>query len=283
MLGSQTKTIDVLGNDIATGGGTLTVTHINGQAVVAGDLIRLTSGQTVTLNADGSFEVVGDGTDEDFNFTYTISDGTNEDTGFVLVDAVPCFVAGTHIETKDGPRRVEELQPGDQVMTQDQGLQPLRWIGQRRVLARGAFAPIHIAPGTFGSHRALALSPLHRVLMHGALPELLFGEDEVFVEARHLVDGTHVRAVEGEEVSYVHLLFDRHQIVFAEGLATESFLPGPRLKHSFEAAMVAEIHALLPQFDPSSGAGYGPAARRILKRYEAQLLLQSPSPQARAA
>jgi hypothetical protein len=269
--GTSTKTVDVLANDFSASGGTLTITHVNGQAVTAGDTITLNTGQTVTLNADGTFTVAGDGNDEYFNFTYTISDGVNEDTGFVLVDSIPCFVAGTLIETEDGPRRVETLDPGDQVLTQDHGLQPLRWIGRRRVEAKGDFAPIYIAPGTFGAHGAVAVSPLHRVLLRDSLAELLFGESEVLVAAKDLVNDRSVRPVESGSVEYVHLLFDDHQVVFTEGLATESFLPGPQVKHSFEAEMVKEICALFPQIDPETGYGYGPAARRTLKGYEARL------------
>lgn len=268
---NTTKTIDVLDNDFVAGGGTLTITHVNGQAVTAGSTITLSTGQSVTLNADGSFTVVGDDDDEYFNFTYTISDGTNEDTGFVIVDNIPCFVAGTLIETAEGPRKVETLQPGDQVLTHDHGMQPLRWLGQRRVQAKGDFAPIYIAPGTFGEHGAVAVSPLHRILLRDSLAELLFGESEVLVAAKDLVNDATVRPVEGGCVDYVHLLFDDHQVVFTEGLASESFLPGPQVKNSFEAEMIEEICTLFPEIDPETGVGYGPAARRTLKGFEARL------------
>jgi hypothetical protein len=274
MLGTDTKTVAVLSNDHSASGGTLTVTHINGQAVTVGSTITLATGQTVTLNADGTFTVVGDGNDEYFNFTYTISDGTHSDTGFVLVDSVPCFTAGTMIETEHGPRPVESLRPGDRIRTRDNGLQPLIWTGGRRVPGQDDHAPVHFAPGTLGDHGALALSPLHRVLLSDPLAEMLFGTSEVLVAARDLVDGAGVRVRNGGSVDYFHLLFDSHQIVFAEGLATESFLPGPQLRHSFEAGMVAEIGDLIPGFDPETGAGYGPAARRMLKRFEAALLMR---------
>lgn len=269
--GTSTKSIDVLDNDFAASGGTLTITHINGNAVGVGSTISLATGQTVTLNADGSFTVVGNGNDEYFNFTYTMTDGVNEDTGFVLVDSVPCFVAGTLIETALGPRRVERLEPGDQVLTQDHGMQPLRWLGRRRVEAKGDFAPIYIAPGTFGDHGAVAVSPLHRILLRDSLAELLFGEREVLVAAKDLVNDSSVRPIEGGFVDYVHLLFDDHQVVFTEGLASESFLPGPQVKNSLEAEIIEEICAIFPEIDPETGEGYGPAARRTLKGFEARL------------
>lgn len=268
-----TTTLDVLSNDINnTSGSTLTVTHINGQPVVVGTTVILPTGQAVTLNADGTFNVVGDGDEEDFNFTYTIDNGTETDVGFVNATSVPCFVAGTLIATPDGDRHVEKLKSGDLVMTKDEGAQPLRWIGSRRVAATGDFAPILIRANTLGQHRDLLVSPLHRVLIKDNLAELLFGETEVLVAARDLVNDHSITRREGGEVTYVHLLFDRHQVVFSEGLETESFLPGPQTANSFEADVVDEIYSIFPELDPEMGVGYPIAARRTLKRYEAELL-----------
>ena len=269
-----TKTLDILGNDINSTGGTLEITQINGQDVVAGSVITLGSGQQITLNADGTITLQGDGDIEDFAFTYEVSSTTGgTDVGIVTVSSIPCFVAGTLIRTPEGEVPVESLCPGDMVMTKDEGPQPLRWIGRRRVDAVGDFAPISIAPNTFGVHRELLLSPLHRVLIRDSLAELLFGEAEVLVTARDLMNDHSVRRVEGGTVEYVHILFDSHQVVFSEGLETESFLPGPQTAKSFEAEIVAEICTLFPDIDPDTGAGYSPAARRTLKRYEAQVLM----------
>lgn len=267
-----TTTLDVLSNDINNGGGTLTITHINGQQVSVGTVITLPTGQQVSLNADGTFNVVGDGDEEDFNFTYSVTNGTETDVGFVNATSVPCFVAGTLIATPAGDRCAETLLPGDLVMTKDDGAQPLRWIGTRRVAATGDFAPILIQAGTLGQHRDLLVSPLHRVLIKDVLAELLFGEQEVLVAARDLLNDHTITRREGGEVTYVHLMFDRHQVVFSEGLETESFLPGPQTATSFEAEVVQEIYSIFPELDPDTGAGYPPAARRTLKRYEAELL-----------
>lgn len=272
---NSSKILDVLGNDSSSSGGTLTITHINGIAVVAGSTITLSTGQTVTLNADGTFTLVGDGDVEDFNFTYSIEDSTTTgtDTAFVTVSSVPCFVAGTMIETTCGPVPVERLRPGDMVLTHDNGAQPLRWIGRRKVPARGDFAPIHIDANTLGTHDALLLSPQHRVLIRDALAELLFEETEVLVAAKDLVNSRSVRVIEGFEVEYVHILFDAHQVVYSGGLATESFLPGPQTTAGFEAGILAEICVLFPELDPQTGSGYSCAARRVLKGYEARLLM----------
>ena len=131
-----TKNLAVLANDLNQTTGTLEVTHINGVAVAAGDQITLPTGQVVTLLADGSFDIQTDADEETVNFTYGISsvDGNNNtlgtDVGFVTVNTVPCFVAGTHIRTLRGEVLVEELTPGEMIMTLDNGVQPLRWIGK---------------------------------------------------------------------------------------------------------------------------------------------------------
>lgn len=265
--------VDVLGNDVNTTGGVLRITHINGQPVVAGSVVTLSTGQRVSVNADGKITVIGDGTEKVSNFTYTVASSTGQtDVGFVIVDSVPCFVAGTHVLTPQGEVAVENLRAGDAVMTKDAGPQPLRWIGQRSIAAQGAFAPIRIAENALGDHRALMVSPLHRVLIRDSLAEILFGEGEVLVAARDLVNDTTIRRVEGGMVTYVHILFDQHQVVYSEGLETESFLPGPQIARSFEAEVVAEITALFPELDPLTGRGYSQAARRTLRSFEARLL-----------
>jgi len=278
MLEGTTKNVDVLANDINTTGGTLKITHINGIAVTAGDSVTLATGQVVTLLPDGTFDITTDDDDETISFTYkTVSENAsgriiNNDSGFVTVETVPCFVAGTLIRTPDGDVAVQDLQVGDLVTTQDDGAQPIRWIGQRNVPAYGKMAPVRIQAGTFGDHGTLMLSPLHRVMICDVLAELLFGEGEVLVAAKDLINDKSVRVIEGGTVDYVHILFDKHQVVFSEGLTTESFLPGPQTTKAFERETVDEICAIFPELDAATGTGYSPAARRTLRRYEADLL-----------
>ncbi|WP_435256701.1 Hint domain-containing protein [Thioclava sp. FR2] len=272
------KTIDVLANDVGPGTAELIITHINGIPVVAGQVITLPSGQQVRLNADGTLTVIGDGDTETVNFTYTtrLGDGQGpNDVGIVTINSIPCFVAGTMILTPDGERPVEQLEPGDLVMTKDDGAQPVRWIGQRRVAAIGTLAPIEIREGTFGPHRRLLVSPQHRVLVRDSLAELLFGEEEVLIAAKDLVNGRSVRIRSGGMVDYFHILFDKHQLVSSAGLTTESFLPGPQTTQLFESEVIEEIRQIFPKLNPQTGEGYSPAVRKLLKSYEAQLLLSA--------
>lgn len=268
--------LNVLANDTTTGSGTLEITHINNVAVTAGDIVLLETGQSVRLETDGTITVIGNGVplgapeDGGVNFAYTISDGTNDDTAFVNI--VPCFVAGTLIRTPDGDVPVESLMPGDLVETQDDGAQPVRWIGTRSVDGMSQFAPVRIKAGALGNARDLFVSPQHRVLMRDVLADILFGEGEVLVAAKDLLNGETVERCPMQEVTYVHIMFDRHQVVFSEGVETESFLPGPQSTHQFDQPVLEEICAIFPELDPLTGDGYSPSVRHALKSYEAQLL-----------
>ncbi|MEM9549584.1 MAG: Hint domain-containing protein [Pseudomonadota bacterium] len=270
---SGTETVDLTANDVSNSGGTLEITHINGTPVSVGSEVLLATGQRVRIDDLGIITLIGDGDVEDFNFTYTVTDGTNIDTGFVTASAVPCFVAGTLIRTPDGEVPIEDLAPGDLVETRDDGPCPIRWIGSRRVQARGDLAPIHIGAGALGPHGDVHVSPQHRILLQNSLAQLLFGEDEVLVAARDLVNDRTITRREGGDVTYFHMMFDAHQVVFSDGLETESFLPGPQTVSLFEQRTLDEICNIFPELDPHTGAGYGAAARRTLRRFEAQVLV----------
>jgi len=187
------------------------------------------------------------------------------------VQSFVCFVAGTLIDTATGPRPVEMLRAGDAVRTADDGLQPLVWVGQRRVAGMGAMAPVRFAAGAIGNRRAPLVSPQHRMLVGGWRAQLLFGSDEVLVPARALINDHNVRRWPQDHVTYVHILFARHQIVFSEGAPSESFHPGATAMDALGAATRSEILSLFPQL-ANAAAGYGPAARPALRPWEGRLL-----------
>ncbi|WP_341214033.1 Hint domain-containing protein [uncultured Limimaricola sp.] len=192
---------------------------------------------------------------------------------FSQMERVICFTAGTRIATPFGPRRAEDLAVGDLVLTRDNGPQPLRWAGSRRTAATGHCAPIRIRPGVLhGLQRDLRVSPQHRMLFEGYRAQLLFGEDEVLVAARHLVDGHDVSVEEGGEVTYIHLLFDAHEIVTAEGAATESFQPGLRGIIGLDGPSRARLLQTCPGLRSAPDA-WGPSARPTLRAHEARALL----------
>ena len=271
--GNESQVVDVLANDSSTGG-TLTVTHINGQMVEAGDEVELASGQTIMLNNDGTFTITGDGDDETVYFNYSVVDeALNTDTALVEIVQVPCFGQGTRIDTPNGAVAIETLQPGDMITVRDGGTAQLKWVGQRTVAATGVNRPIRLKAGMLRAREDLLLSPQHRVLLADRWAELMFGEPEVLIRAKDLVDDHMVRfASDLKEITYFHLLFDKHQIVTANGVAAESYLPGPMTLSGFDAPTQQELLALFPELE-SESFGYGPAARPLLRAREAAPLL----------
>jgi hypothetical protein len=141
MTTRESETINILANDYKSAG-TLTITHLNGVAVVVGQIVTLPSGQQVKLNADGTITIVGNGDTEKHSFTYSVTDGLGHTSNAVVTfNSIPCFVAGTLIRTEHGETPVEDIKAGDLVFTHDDGLQPIRWVGRRTVSAEGALAP----------------------------------------------------------------------------------------------------------------------------------------------
>lgn len=185
---------------------------------------------------------------------------------------VPCFVAGTMIFTAQGARSVEELRPGDMLLTRDSGMRPVRWVGQITVDGTGRFAPIRFMPEVHGNTRALLVSPNHRMLVTGWKAEMYFGERELLVPAKTLVNGDTICATPCERVTYVHILMDRHEVIFAEGAATESLHPGDYLM-SGASDTKAEILSLFPELATESGRSKWKSARSIAKSREAMLLV----------
>jgi hypothetical protein len=175
-----------------------------------------------------------------------------------------CFAQGTLIATGRGPRPVETLRPGDMIQTADNGMQPLRWAGRRHTIGAGRFAPVEIAAGVLGADRPLRVSQQHRILIRSAQAELLFGEAEVFVAAGCLIDDIRVRLRNGVRIEYCHLLLDRHEVIFANGVASESL-------HLAEAGG-GEVGHFFPDL-ADIPVRPGVLARRDLRRHEAELLL----------
>lgn len=187
-------------------------------------------------------------------------------------DSTICFTVGTAIRTPSGERRIESLKAGDLVLTVDHGPQPIRWIGHRTVCATGALAPIRFQTGSIGNHRDLLVSPQHRILVGGYLTHLHFGEAEVLAPAKSLVDELGVTVAYGGVVTYFHMLFDRHQIVIANGAPSESFFPGGFGLDTLEGMAREEVFRLFPELRSDLGA-YGPAGRVCVKASDARALV----------
>lgn len=190
----------------------------------------------------------------------------------VDMEVLPCFVAGTYIQTSVGEQNVEALSVGDMVVTIDHGLQPIRWIGHTKRIAQGKMAPILIEKDALGNTRDLLVSPQHRMLIQGWQAELLFGATEVLASAKSLVSDQKIRRKPGGEVCYYHILFDRHEIIFSEGIPSESFFPTRKNIFGFAAECRDEILELFPELDAENLAGYTRDVRMGLRNNEGEVL-----------
>lgn len=186
--------------------------------------------------------------------TYTF--GTfNTDGAVSYSSLVTCFAAGTQIETTSGNLPVELLKAGDLVTTLDDGPQPLRWVGVRKLRA-GDLAgspnlrPIRIRAGALGEGRPardLVVSPQHRVLVRSRIVERMFDMSETLIPAVKLLDMPGVEIADDlADVTYYHLLFDRHQIVFSDGAETESLYLGTESLKALGGDALTEIATLFP-------------------------------------
>lgn len=187
----------------------------------------------------------------------------------------PCFASGTLIETDTGPLPIEIIRPGDMVLTLDHGLQPVRWVGRRTVPGRGPMAPVEISAGALGNWRKLVVSPQHRMLVEDWRAEMYFGQPQVLVAAVYLVNDDTIRQVPRRRVCYVHLVFDRHEVIMAEGIPSESLYLGALAQEALSTAERAEIAALFPELTGSAKPApnvLACAARRCLRRWETGLV-----------
>ena len=194
--------------------------------------------------------------------------------------AVICFTPGTRIATPHGARLIEDLHPGDPVLTRDNGAQPVLWTGHRRISGARLHAMPHLRPirfrsGAFGPDRPdpdLLVSPQHRMLLRGRAARALFNVDEVLVTAEDLVNDQTITIDRGSrEVSYIHFLLDQHNIIWANGLLTESFHPVNAALDQIEPTQLEGLLAMFPAL-LANPHGYGDYARRNLSQPEAAIL-----------
>jgi hypothetical protein len=182
-----------------------------------------------------------------------------------------CFAAGTLIETPDGGCPVERLRAGDFVSTHGGGVAELRWTGRRAFRPRKSEGPVHFLRGAIGNRRDLVVSPHHRIYVEDWRAELFFGAQGVLVAAKNFVDGRYVLQPNCDLVTYVHLMFDRHEIVISEGVPSESLYPGPCAMDSLTAPARREIMKIFPELSAGTQS-FGPLAATELRAHEARIM-----------
>lgn len=155
------------------------------------------------------------------------------------------FTRGTRITLATGQQvPVEEIAVRDKVLTRDHGPCPVRWVGRQTVRASGAFAPIRIRAGALNNEADLIVSPDHRLFVYQRRDAVKAGRSELLVKAKYLVNGDNVTRTAGGFVEYFQLLFDAHEIIYAEGIAAESLMVDTRVRSALPDAVRAQLHSV---------------------------------------
>ncbi len=242
-----------------------------------------------------------------------------------------CFTPGTRIATPRGEVAVQDLQVGDRVITRDDGVQEILWIGKEKLenkksylkggvegdsfadwydanLARyfgdaeatsgqggsattdldsgsggwggigfdgSSQSPVLIKKAALGNglpERDMMVSPNHRMLVVDSATHLLFDEREVLVPAKLLTGRPGIQQVDALDTVYIHLLFERHEVILGDGAWTESFQPGDYSLAGIDRDQRNEITKLFPDLQRTEGRLAYAAARRSLKAHEARVL-----------
>ncbi len=195
---------------------------------------------------------------------------------------IPCFTPGTYIATPRGAVLVEDLKVGDRVVTRDNGLQSIKWVGKKRLdhvqlKTLVALRPILIEAGSLGENipdRDMLVSPGHRMLIVSKIAQLYFGQSEVLVAAKDMcdIDGVGVAVV--PYITYVHFLCDNHELVLADGAWSESFQPGDYSLKGMDEDQREELFELFPDIATKEGVKGYRAARASLTKREASLIFK---------
>jgi hypothetical protein len=231
------------------------------------DFAQTSSTASTTITIDGGT----DGVDNDsldltgrgaFTLTQTTDADGDSTSGVATFDSgqvvnfseienlTVCFAGGTRIRAENGTTAVETLTVGDRLVTRDNGLQTIRWIGKRflgaqELSAYSKLQPIRIARGALGDatpSRDLVVSPQHRIVVRSRIAMRMFGSNEVFLPAKHLLDLPGVTiAADMATVTYYHLLCDNHEIVEADGALAETLYTGTEAMKSMTPEALEEI------------------------------------------
>ncbi len=217
--------------------------------------------------------------DQNAGSSYTYNSATDSyDYQAVMI---MCFATGTMIAVPGGEQPVENLRVGDLVVTKDHGNQPIRYLAVTEVCGPQIaenHLPILIAAGSLGPgtpRRDLVVSAQHRMLLGWPEVEGLHDRAEVLSPSKGLVHLPGVRIMRGvRRVRYVHLLLDRHEVLLAEGAATESFYPGPTVLRRMRSADRQALLQAVPELRKGVKAVLGEPARQVLSVQETEKLVR---------
>lgn len=194
---------------------------------------------------------------------------------------VACFTPGTRILTPHGEKLVQDLVIGDRIVTRDNGVQKIAWTGSKSFsgadLAMAShLQPILIKAGALGSgvpEHDMMVSPNHRMLVCSHLTQLYFEDDEVLAAAKHMVGVEGIMQIDVIRMTYIHFMFERHEVIMANGAWTESFHANDYTLQAVGNSQRNEIFELFPDLATTQGRKNYEAVRRVLKKRETTKLI----------
>ena len=275
---STSGTAGVSGNSVTHTTSTLNLGDTFTNGVVLAETQTIDGGDTALVTIAGQ---TGSTVDLYIDEEQSANSETNHTTEVVGVVAfenglIPCFTAGAQIAVPGGTMPVEQLSVGDAVMTRDHGGQIIRWIGRRHILAEELeqcpqLRPVRIMAGALGDGlptHDLVVSRQHRMLLRSKIAIRMFGMTEILMPAIKMTALPGIFVDETcAEVTYFHLLLDRHEIIFAEGAATESLFAGPEALRSLSVAARNEVLQIFPEL---ANLDYAPASARYVPKSKRQ-------------
>jgi len=216
--------------------------------------------------------------------TFTLPSGkTVSYRSFESGTGFPCFTRDTRILSQNGSVAIQSLRTGDLIPTIGNGLQRIRWIGSRRfdlaqLRENPKLFPVRITVGALGGglpSRDLLVSRQHSMMVQSKIANRMFGSSEVLIPAIKLTALPGIYVDESvKSVEYFHLLFDRHEVIFAEDAPTESLFTGPQALASLSAAAKEEIFSIFPELselnytaDPARFVPQGKQQKQLVARH----------------
>ena len=173
-----------------------------------------------------------------------------------LFSAQPCYAGDTIVHTPDGKRQIKDINIGDKVKTCFHGFQEVLWVGSRTISskalkARPNLRPIIIRANSCGEGMPatdLKVSRQHRIYVNSKIAQKLFNHDEVLIPAIKLVGIPGIEIDNSlEDVTYVHIICDEHQIIFANGLPAETLYLGKNAAKTLTKDAYNEIFEIFPE------------------------------------
>lgn len=189
--------------------------------------------------------------------------------------AFPCFARTTLIRTPHGARPVEDLKPGDLVLTLDGGPQPIVWTRSRISHFRTRNdhdLPVLIPSGSITpsqTGRDLVVSAQHCVLVQ--TPDNV----SALAPAKGLLGGK-IRILRGRKsIEYFSLLLPSHHVIWADDCLCESTYPGDYLMRTLPVGYAREISAQFPLLCMGAKIGYGPSILPRLTVCQSKALIKA--------